>query len=105
MQKVILRQHHGFGSARAIAMYVFKSKPDIVRARLCDTSCTVSGPGQGCRVWRAAVVERDDSGRIVRDGQALRDMLGEYLGKSLNGNGREEEVTSVKTEAGIAMES
>lgn len=76
MRKVILRQHHGFESARAIAMYVFKSKPDIVRARLCDTSCTVSGPGQGCRVWRAAVVERDDSGRIVQNGQAFHDIAG-----------------------------
>ena len=57
-------------------MYVFKSKPDIVRARLCDTSCTVSGPGQGCGVWRAAVVERDDSERIVDDGEAFRDIAG-----------------------------
>lgn len=62
---VILRHHHDFGSAQAIAMFVFKSKPDIVRARPCNTSCTGSGPGQGCRVWRAAVVEREDSGRTV----------------------------------------
>ena len=81
MRKVILGNHRGFGSARATAMYVFKSKPDIVRAHLCDTSCTVSRPGQGCRVWRAAVAERDDSGRIVEDGQAFRDIAGRIFWK------------------------
>lgn len=105
MQRVILRHHHGFGSARAIEMYVFKSKPDIVRAHLCDTSCTVSGPGQGCRVWRAAVVEREDSGRIVEDGQAFRDITGRIFGKSLNGNRRDQGAVSVKTGAGMAVES
>ena len=65
MRKAILRHLRGFESALAISMYVFKSKPDIVRAHLYDTSCTGSGPGQGCRVWRAAVVERGNSGRTV----------------------------------------
>ena len=73
---MILRHNDGFGSALAIVMYVFKSKPDIVRARLCDTSCTGSRPGQGCRVWRAAVVGMEDSGRIVEDGQASRAITG-----------------------------
>lgn len=68
------RHRRGFGSALAIVVYVFKSNLDIVRARLRGTSCTVPGPGQGYRVWRGAVVERDDSGRIVDDGQAPRDI-------------------------------
>ena len=71
MREEIPRHRRGFGSALAIAVYVFKSNLDIVRARLRGTSCAVQGPGQGCRVWRAAVVERDDSGRIVDDGQAF----------------------------------
>ena len=83
MQKVILRHCRGFGVALTIAVYVFKSKPDIVRARLCGTSCTVSRPGQGCRVWRAAVVERDDSGRIVDDEHAFRDIARRTTGKGL----------------------
>lgn len=83
MRKGSLSHHRGFGSARALAMYVFKSKPDIVRARLCDTSCTVPRQGQGCRVWRAAVVERDDSGQIVDDGEALRDIAGKMFWRVL----------------------
>ena len=71
MRKSIPRHRGGFRAALVIAVYVFKSNLDIVRARLRGTSCAVPGLGQGCRVWRAAVVERDDSGRIVDDGQAF----------------------------------
>ena len=80
---MILRYHRGFECALAIAVYVFKPNLDIVRARLRGTSCTVPGPGQGYRVWRAAVVERDDSGRIVDDGLALGDIARRTVGKGL----------------------
>lgn len=83
MRTVILRHRRGFEYALAIAVYVFKSNLDIVRARQCDASCTVPGPGQGYRVWRAAVVERDDSGRIVDDGQAFGDVGRRMVGKGL----------------------
>lgn len=83
MREVILRHRRGFGSALVVEVYVFKSNLDIVRARLRGTSCAVPGPGQGCRVWRAAVVERDDSGRIVDDGQASGDIARRTSAKSL----------------------
>ena len=83
MQKVIPRPRRGFGAALAIAECVFKPNLDIVRARLRGTSCAVQGPGQGCRVWRAAVVERDDSGRIVDDGQAFGDIARRTSARSL----------------------
>lgn len=81
--KVILRPCRGSGFSLTIAVFVFKSKPDIVRARLYGTSCTVTAPGQGYRVWRGAVIERNVSGRIVDDGQAFRDIARRATGKGL----------------------